>query len=272
MVVFLNLVGVCLLLGMWQPVCAESVSKDSYLNLGFNAQYFGYKEFDDQGVLLDREDGLMPGLVMEFGKDWNLISGAVRFELIDGVVDYDGQTQAGVPVTTNTDERIVTLEALIRYRLKQLPEFNLTVVGGLGHREWRRNIRATDITSSLYEVYEWRYWFLGGAATVWRNGQWSAGIDAGWLYPIKPNISIDLTGYDEVRLSLKPHSSGRISFPLRYVVSDGQEWTLSPYWESWRLGRSADKVLTVGGVPTTAIVHEPRSETSVVGLVMSVQL
>ena len=76
--------------------CADTA--DVNLRLGASIQDFGYKEFNDQNVLIDREDGLMPGLLVEFGSQWQDVAGIFRFELFDGLVDYDGQTQSGIPI------------------------------------------------------------------------------------------------------------------------------------------------------------------------------
>jgi len=263
-------IWLCLLLGIFLPVCVHANSDDTYLQLGVSVQDFGYKEYDDQDVLLDREDGLMPGLMMEFGAGWDSLSAAFRFELAGGVVDYDGQTQSGTPIKTDTDEKITDLQVVLRYKLTSFSRHDVMLVGGIGHRVWRRDIRATNITSSLFEVYRWQYWMLGGTATLWHRGQWSAGVDARWLRPIDPTMSVNLIGYDEIQLDLESRNSARVSFPLR--MAGEKEWIFTPYWESWRLGRSADKTLTVGGVPTSGVVHEPRSETDIVGFMVSVQL
>lgn len=263
-------IWVCSLLGTFLPMCVHADPDDTYLQLGVSVQDFGYKEYDDQGVLLDREDGLMPGLMLEFGAGWSSVSVALRFELADGLVDYDGQTQSGTPIKTETDEKITNLQAVLRYKLKPLSQHNVMFIGGIGHRVWRRNIRATNSSTGLFEVYRWQYWMLGGTATLWQRGQWSAGVDVRWLRPIEPTISVDLIGYDEVHLDLESRNSARVGVPIR--MKGEKDWVFTPYWESWRLGRSADKTLTVGGAPTSGTVNEPRNETNIVGFTVSVQL
>jgi len=85
-------------------------------------------------------------------------------------------------------------------------------------------------------------------------------------------LSLDLAGFDAATLNLGSRNSVRVNFPIQFVDEAGREWALEPYWESWRLGRSADQRLTTVGVPTTTIVHEPRSETNIVGVTVSVRL
>jgi hypothetical protein len=266
------LIYACLILGFFLPIFSYAESVDNYLQFGISTQNFGYKEYDDQGVLLDREDGPLPGVVVELGKNRQFVSGALRFEIFDGLVDYDGQTQSGIPIVTKTDERITTIEALLRIKVKRLAKNEATIFTGLGHREWRRNIRATNITSSLFEAYRWTYFTVGGAATFWRHGKWSGGIDVRWLRPIRPTMSLDIPGYDEATLALGSRNSGRINLPFQFIAEVDRQWTITPYWELWRLGRSADKYLTVGGVPTGLVAHEPRSETNLVGVTVSLRL
>lgn len=259
-------------MGIVLPVYAHSAPTKNYFQLGFGAQYFGYKEYNDQNVLLDREDGLLPGLAMDVGKIWPEVSGALRLELFDGFVDYDGQTQSGIPITTVTDEQVLVFEALLRLKVKSFAKNNAMLIASLGYREWRRNIRATNITVSLLENYRWKFYTLGVAADIWRYENWIGGIDVRWLRPISPTMSVVIAGFDEATLKLKSRNSVRINFPLQNISGVGRQWTITPYWESWYLGRSADTYLTVNGVTTGSIVHEPRSETNIAGLMISVQL
>lgn len=266
----LSIFSICLAVVL--PSLTWAGNDDVYIRIGMIAQDFGYKEFDDRGVLLDREDGLLPGVSVEVGKHWQDVGGVFRFDVVDGVVDYDGQTQSGNPLKTETDERITNFEGLFQLKLKSFPSYNPKIVAGLGFREWRRNIRSSGFVSGLYEVYSWKYISLGGEVTFWRNGSLSAGIDARMLRPLQPSMLVEFNGFDEVRLDLGSRNSARINFPIRYIRSSGNEVILTPFWESWNLGRSDDEWLTVGGVPTMLLAHEPRSETSVIGIRVSVAL
>lgn len=265
-------VYVCLLLAMFLPTAAWSEADNNYFSLGVSVQDFGYKEFNDQDVLLDREDGPVAGLVMEFGQKKAAASSVFRFEFMDGVVTYDGQTQGGTPLTTRSKERIANLQALFRFKMDAESLLEKTLIVGFGYREWRRTIRPTNITIGLTEIYRWPYMTLGGAATLWRSGSRSVGVDARWLRPIHPSMAVDLAGYDGVSLALGAKNSARISFPVRLASETQQRWAVTPYWESWRLGRSADRVLTSGGVATTTTVHEPRSETNIFGITLTLQM
>jgi hypothetical protein len=265
-------VRVCILSVVILPSFTYADSNEIYLRLGASVQDFGYKEFNDQNVLIDREDGLMPGLLVEIGNKWQDVAGIFRFELFDGLVDYDGQTNSGIPLKTRTDERVTNIEVLLRYAVKSFAKNNVNLSVGLGDHKWRRDILATNITSGLLEIYHWKYFTVGGAADFWQRGKWSAGIDIRLLRPIQPTMSLDLNGYDAATLNLESRNSVRLNFPLHFVDGTRRQWTFTPYWESWRLGRSADLRLTSGGVPTSTIAHEPRSETNNVGVTISLRL
>lgn len=212
---------------------------------------------------------MLPGLVMQFGKKWQGVTGKFQFELFEGRVDYEGQTQSGIPLKTKTDERIRTFEATLNFDVKFLSRYDVGVIAGIGYREWRRDILATNITNSLLEIYRWKYFTLGSAATFWQGGDWSAGIDVRLLRPVSPTMAIYIAGFDEAVLDLKPRNSARISFPVRFMTGTGQQWTIMPYWEAWRMDRSDGKRLTIGGVPTAFTVTEPRNETNIVGVTLS---
>src|SRR4030095_14227816 len=82
----------------------EHSQTDLQVSAGFMG--FSYKEYSDSGVLLDREDAWLPGVTGELGYregPWRISASGSFF---GGKADYDGQTQGGVAVNTNTDERL----------------------------------------------------------------------------------------------------------------------------------------------------------------------
>jgi hypothetical protein len=253
------------------PLWLQADPAEHYLQLGLNTEIFGYKEFDEQNRLLDREDGVLPGLHIELGQNLSRMSAALRFEVSGGRVDYSGQTQSGVPLTTQTDERIIVVEGLLRFKGPALSESPMRLIAGLGYRQWQRNIRATQNTTRLFEVYGWRYLSFGVEAPFWRRGHWSAAMDVRWLKPLQPTMQVDIPGFDSATLKLQARNSAALAIPIRFVAQSGRIWTVSPYWQSWRMARSAPEPLTVAGVVSAATVTEPRNNTNIVGLRLSLQ-
>jgi len=85
------------------------------VGMAFSATQFHYEESVNGGVL-DRENGLLPGLDAELGYArgaW-FARGALRYH--DDTADYDGQTQDGTLVASRTDEGILDVSLLGGYR------------------------------------------------------------------------------------------------------------------------------------------------------------
>ena len=242
---------------------------DNNLNVGISLQDFSYTEFGDTDIVLNREDGLLPGFILGAGVHWDNFSGVLRGEIFNGLVDYNGQTQSGIPLKAKTDEKITRVEATLHFNLKPFNQYNMSVLAGIGYREWRRDINATRITLSLLEIYRWKYWTLGTSVTFFKKGKRSAGVNVRLLRPIKPTLDVKFPGFDEVTLDLGVNDSARLELFYHFVLRNNQQWTISPYWEYWYMGRSPNKGLTINGVSTVNVAWEPRSDTKIFGVLLS---
>jgi len=261
---------IVLLMVCW-PVLSYAEVSNSYITIGVGIEDLSYIEYDDKDVILDREDGLLPGITLEVGKRWNNITSVLSGSLFNGLVDYDGQTQTRIPLKTKTDEKITRVEATIHFSLDVFEMTNVSLLAGLGHREWRRDILATRVTNSLLEFYRWKYWILGTSARLLQKGKTSVDIDVRLFRPIKPTMDVGFRNYDEVTLDLGINYGARFRILYNLVTRKGRHWILSPYWEYWNMGRSVNEGLTINGFPTTGIVWEPRSDTTVFGVSLSMR-
>ena len=244
---------------------------DSHVKVGISLQDFSYTEFDDQNIVLNRDDGLLPGITLEAGIHWNSFSGILRGEIFNGLVDYDGQTQSGIPLKSKTNEKITRVEATLHYNVKSFSHYNMSILAGIGYREWRRDINSTRLTPSLLEIYRWKYWTLGTSVTFFQKRRRSAGVDIRLLRPIKPTLDVKFPSFDEITLDLGINDSARVEFFYHFVSRNDQQWTISPYWEYWYMGRSPNKGLTNNGVATVNVAWEPRSDTKILGVLLSVR-
>lgn len=232
---------------------------------------FSYKEFDDDGSLLDREDGVVPGLFIGVTQTRNTWSWSGRFAFHRGDVAYDGQTSGGIPLTTRTDELFmqVAFQAARPPRGTGLAQSGY--YAGFDYRRWERDIRSTESPPGTFvlgpfEVYQWWSVYAGTNAVLSDrpHGTWS--IDLRLLRTINPDIRINFHGlYDNVRFDLGERFGFRLAFPWQRRLAGGDLLTVEPYLEGWKFGRSADRVLTQGGVPAGS-VFEPRSETLNIGI------
>ena len=247
---------------------------------------FDYREYDDTGRLLDRESGGIPGIVFDLTGSMGRWALGGRFSWHTGDVLYDGQTTTGLPIRTRTEENIVDSSVRIERRLGSAASSGLTLYGGVGYRYWGREIRPTytsggQAVDGLFEMYRWKYFFLGGKTAVYRSGRSHLGLDARVMRPYRPTIEVDQGGrYDAVTLDLGERTGWRLGLPLEYRVDERTGMVVEPYAEAWNLGRSPVATLTQQGVPARCLVnniimdcaiYEPRSTTRTLGLTVGLR-
>lgn len=239
------------------------------VSANFSLQDFNYKEFDDNGSLLDREDGTLPGLIFGLERPRGRWVLGGRFSYYAGSVDYDGQTNTGTPITTRTDEKISEIEGRAEYWLR--PEDRWAVYGGLGYRYWARDIRPTRTAggqpvSGLFEVYDWWLVFFGTKVELYNKNASRWSLDLRVLRILAPELRVDATSqFDQARLDLGERYGMRLSLPWQYKLDKATHLTIEPYAEGWELGRSPTVPLTRNGV-VIGTIFEPRSETRNYGI------
>lgn len=240
------------------------------ISLGFALQDFGYKEFSDQNTLLDREDGLIPGISGAYSRQTGKYSLDINFSYLKGNVVYDGQTQGGIPLKTKTNEQItdtsISLGILDALKLAK-PS---TLYFGFGYREWRRDILPTGTVLGLFETYHWYYGFIGGMVELLKNEKLTLWLDGRLTRPMNPIMRVCLSGFDCADLNLGVNTSGRVSLPIHYQLYPNNKLIIEPYFESWDFGRSPGEALTINGALTGAVILEPRSETRNIGINVSI--
>lgn len=103
---------------------------------------FTWKEFDADGSRLLKESGPLVGVGFTYWReDEQHVTLRPTAEIFGGQVNYDGQTQAGVPVSTTVNYFGFKLEGDIGRRFRPSQGLSLEPFGGLGYRTWLRNIR-----------------------------------------------------------------------------------------------------------------------------------
>jgi len=241
------------------PVAADNAANADQAWLGLSLMDFQYKEFSDRGVLLDREDGPVPGIRLSgFAHRGGLLVG-IEGSYLSGRVDYDGQLQDGRPHRTRTDETFVD----VRLHLgRQLTPASKVYLGG-GFRLWDRDILPSGGVAGLFERYTWLFLLAGGEQLLWQGGGHRFSLDAQLTYPLNPTMALNLDGSGEVTLDLGSRPGLRLVAPWRLRLASGRRLEVAPFYEYWQLGRSPD--VTVGYL----VIHEPRSETSNFGVTLS---
>lgn len=235
--------------------------------MGVSALDFGYKEFTPGGDLSNREDGVLPGGRLGLEYHWDNKRLSLDLTHHNGVADYDGQTQGGVPLTTLTDETVTHLS----FTLGSMAE---TVDGtsaywGLGYRHWRRNIRSKGRVQGLLETYMWPYVLLGLRSGVWRGDGSHLILDGRLVYPVSPKMRVESNSFDVITLNLNGTPGLRLALPWR-LRWQRLRVELEPAVELWRITRSASKEVTINGVSTGYTIYEPSSTTLQPSITLSV--
>lgn len=219
---------------------------------------FNYAEYNPAGNVLDKEQGVMPGLSFRFAQRRYAWGGAWEWEGLAGYhhgrVDYTGQTQSGVPYNTNTDEEISDFAL----RMGRWFEGSYPVMpyAGLGYRRWDRDILPAGL-GGLFESYRWKYAWLGAKILAYQQETSNLTLDIGWIKPIDPEMLVDFRGaYNATpRLKLGSRAGLRLMLTSHLTIRENTTLIMEPYYEYWQLGRSP--LITTGGIS----VLEPASKT-----------
>lgn len=252
-------------------VHADEAAPKPPLAMNVGVEGFRWEEFSG-GQRLLRETGprLMVGLMLDHllqNGQSNPYSLEARAYL--GVVNYDGQTQAGVSAKTDTNYFGASAEAMGGWRLANSPGMDL--LGGLGVDTWTRDIKngiAADGSNALgsREDYFILYGKLG-PGFLFQNGTRQSYLQFGLKYPLYTYERAYLTdlGFDS-DVELAP--GGRLSGYMKWRMKWGREtnmqrYGVTIYYESFRFGASPVKTVTGGGALYG--VYQPESHMDVLG-------
>ena len=226
--------------------------------LGLSLMDFQYKEFSDQGALLDREDGPVLGGRLGLSAWHREMTLTAEFTYQAGLADYDGQLQDGTPHRTQTREQFYDASLAIGRQISAGTRLSL----GGGYHQWDRDIQPAGSVGGLFERYSW--WYLLGEVDqrLWQSGTHGVHINFRLIYPVNPTMRVNITG-NPVVLSLGEQVGFRLQLPWRQRMDGGQQLEVSPYFEYWDLGASP-AVISDGW-----IISEPRSETRNLGITLS---
>ncbi|MBD3618825.1 MAG: hypothetical protein HUJ28_05085 [Chromatiales bacterium] len=126
-----------LLLALLCTTCPLAAAAGDFRAYPF-IHYFDYTECDDNNVFLDGETGPLPGFGVSASGNSGPHGLRGKFELAGGTVDYDGQTQTGIPHTTDTDTLLYRLG--LDYEYAAVPE-RVTLIFGGDYVAWDRDIQ-----------------------------------------------------------------------------------------------------------------------------------
>jgi hypothetical protein len=227
--------------------------------VGISALRFNYKELDDVGALLDKEQGGIPGITVKLGLRRSFWEWEGTGNYHQGRAAYSGQTQEGVPYNTKTDERIGDVSLRFGPWLGQ--DQTIMPYAGVGYRHWDRNILAgsagTTPVGSLFETYGWSYVWVGTKFRSNRRNSSGTIFDIGFIRPIRPELHV---GPDATAYSLQGKTGLRMMLTSSINLSRNTRLVIEPYYEHWQLGRSPTIITSTG------YWYEPNSNARNLGL------
>ncbi len=258
---------------LWLIPCA-TFAADSLpafsAGLGVSFMHFDYREFKDNGSLMDREKGYLPGIDAQLTHVDGPYAISAHAAYFSHVIDYAGETVNGVPISTSTSETLTEFSAQLSRQLSLGESMAGTLYGGLGYREWKRDIHSTSTATGPMETYRWPYFFAGIQPRMLSSDGYELCADLHLIRSIRPAIRIDFHDlYDNASLALGAAYGFRLGLPLRLARQNGITLTFEPYWEQWKFGRSSTEALTKNSA-SAGTVFEPKSETRAYGLTLGV--
>jgi hypothetical protein len=254
-------VALCLSLSLTAtPVLAADFRAYPFLH------YFDYTEYDDNGDFLDGETGWLPGFGMAYAETLEAHSFGVRFELAGGTVDYDGETQTGIPHETETETILYRFGLDYAYTL---PAERFQLVMGADYVGWDRDIQPNynplvgGVVGGLLEEYRWWELHAGIDALLYARNRHSGSVRLEALYIADPQMTVVNLGNTELYMGEEP--GYRVTG--RYLYRAPEAWSVGveAYWEEWEFGRSDAVNSPIGPI------LEPRSETQHRGIRLIVE-
>jgi len=224
--------------------------------LAVDMKSFDYREFHN-GQLLDLESGWLPGLAGAL--DWRQGKWSLTPEVAwhSGQVDYDGQTQTGIPHDTDTDTELLRYGLTAGYLLPAT-RWHWRLTAAFQRMQWQRDIRPNNGVSGLKEDYRWNEGSLGLQFALPNRSQEPWQLHLQYLLIDSPQLEVKSDSeFDPVTFALGERHGWRVSFTV--PLTAGGRWSLQPYWERWRFGQSDSLSLTRNGQDTSWLAMEPES-------------
>ena len=228
------------------------------LGIAAEMMYFDYEETDISGNVINQETGFIPGLSLSAAQAFNSVNNTFKISAYDGQVDYDGQTQSGLPHETTTEETIYRM----LYKLSWSPASSQSsLYGEAGWQQWDRDIQPTNGVLGLFERYRWWSLEAGIQLPFIKSDSQDLSLQLGMLTTFNGTIMIDLTeaGYGNHTLDLGDDFgfSGELNY--RYRQARHSSLQLGLQVRTWDFGKSNSKIITNGLVFKS--IYEPDSTT-----------
>jgi len=229
----------------------QNTFAETNISVSPGIMYFNYEEFDLNDVTLDTEIGFLPGISFLIKEKQHSLGA----HIFSGEVEYDGQTQLGVPHKTDTDETLYYL--FYRHDFLTTNQHNFFV--GLNYQFWERFIQANNGVGSLYEEYSW--WSAEAGIKYTTDNQHLI-LEVAGFRTFNGDILIDLSnlGYGEPVLNLGDKFGLRSLLAVNLKTDSFSSMQMGVEYKYWGFGRSNTETLS-NGITAISIV-EPESKSN----------
>lgn len=211
-----------------------------------------WDEFSSNGKRLLRESGQLSGPALIIGTECDRWRLNVGLELLDGSRNYDGQTNLGTPLQTQS--RISSSKGHGEVSFAVTPNWRLGARWSGVSTE--RDIASTPTATGYPEYYEWRLWQAGAAwSTEMDWGGWGAGL--WWGRTSDSAMRVQLPGRDPAWLELGTIEQSQFDLHWRYRM--GGRWMARVAWayRQTEVAQGAPGVIRNNGVPVST-AYQPR--------------
>jgi len=229
--------------------------------LGVDAGWQQVKELDGGNELV-RESGYLYGLtgsLARIGYGWRF---GLDASFSRSALDYDGSTQFGAPLNTDTDWQGAALGMNVTREV--LPRVHLGAEVEVQFRE--RDIHGTADVAGLDERYRTVWLGLRAVAEPFDTAAFE--LNAGCAMDSRVDVRFD-TFLDRADLTIDDHCRAGASAVFALGRTGASRWLLRPFvlWEKYP--RTSAEALTSGGVPVGQ-VYLPKTEFFTVGVTVGI--
>lgn len=233
--------------------------------IGFTIESFNYDEKDENDRRIDSEDGALPGLFLNLqarSGHWFI---AGEFHILQGEVDYTAYP-ADTELKSRTSENIKDLSLTFGFSQDLNASTQLEYSGGLGLRNWERDIHSLPGIPGLDETYDWPYLSLAIKPVIQMNPGNSVTLllRAKQAFDATLDVKFKDGLHDQVKLDLDNGRGLELEVTWFYEKSPTTSIGLGPYLHFWWFDESDQFTLTENGTPV-GTVHEPASDTRSLG-------
>ena len=256
--------GVCMVVGAAHTAACESPQLVA-LRAGVVTQSSVWDEYSGIGSRLLRESGRLTGPAAQGNWSCDRWSVGVGVEQATGVRDYDGQTNTGVPLKTQSRLQQFSGYAQVAYAVYPALKLGARLSG----MSMEREIASTGTVSGYPEHYEWLMLSLGGEwAIPTAFGTVSIGLWTGQT--TESAMRVQLPGRDTAWLDLGSIQQSQVD--IQWERQMGAQWKVqgSVGYRRTDIAQGKPGVITSQGVPVSS-AYQPRASLVEVPVSLSVQ-